>query len=529
MNFNIKTLTQNIRFYILLSTVILSLSIYLWAKINFQIEQFQIIRLTQIYSLLAILYLYIALLAEPFCYTFKSFQYKDLYLDARKAIVASVFYFAFLHTCLAFFGQLGGFDGLGFLGNRYLIPIILSFTALIILLLISITSLDFIGKKFTPTIRRIFHDLVYIAGILILIHAMMLGTHFSDLVDFIPQLVFVGLGFLLFLESLRIDSWVKERFNMTSQFGYGTVIVLGIILTGLLYFFLPIPGGNGITFGIHSQHIQLAKEAQQGTTGAGDNPALAKIPGLQGDRTKRFSVDFEIPTDIQANTDTTLSFKAVDASSGDQIFLFNKVYGKIVHLIIVDSELKYFSHIHPEFKDGQFTITTQFPKDGQYHLYTDFQPFGAIEQRIATTLNVGNFEKTKLSTDKPDSKLTKTFGDYEITLKYPKPLISDQISIGKQILGFTLKDAKTKENITNLKPYLDAFGHMVMINQKTFDYIHVHPNDLRVPKPDQNGGPTVEFMPLGLYGPIKPGVYKVFAQFNPNNNLMVSDFTVKIE
>jgi hypothetical protein len=68
-----------------------------------------------------------------------------------------------------------------------------------------------------------------------------------------------------------------------------------------------------------------------------------------------------------------------------------------------------------------------------------------------------------------------------------------------------------------------------MINTKTFDYIHVHPNDLTVPKPNQNGGPKVEFMPLGLYGPITPGIYRVFGQFNPNNELFTSDFTIKIE
>ena len=39
----------------------------------------------------------------------------------------------------------------------------------------------------------------------------------------------------------------------------------------------------------------------------------------------------------------------------------------------------------------------------------------------------------------------------------------------------------------------------------------------------------VIFLPLGLYGPIKPGVYRVFAQFNPNNNLFTSNFTVTVE
>jgi hypothetical protein len=68
-----------------------------------------------------------------------------------------------------------------------------------------------------------------------------------------------------------------------------------------------------------------------------------------------------------------------------------------------------------------------------------------------------------------------------------------------------------------------------MINAKTYDYLHVHPINLTVPKPNENGGPTVTFLPLGLYGPIKPGIYRVFAQFNPDNKLFTANFTVKVE
>jgi hypothetical protein len=68
-----------------------------------------------------------------------------------------------------------------------------------------------------------------------------------------------------------------------------------------------------------------------------------------------------------------------------------------------------------------------------------------------------------------------------------------------------------------------------MINEKTFDFIHVHPFSLTVPPPGANGGPTIDFLPIGIYGPFKPGVYHAFAEFNPNNELFTADFTVKIE
>jgi len=91
-----------------------------------------------------------------------------------------------------------------------------------------------------------------------------------------------------------------------------------------------------------------------------------------------------------------------------------------------------------------------------------------------------------------------------------------------------IKDAKTGKSVTNLKPYLASFGHLTMINQKTFDFIHVHPYNLTAPPADASGGPTVDFLPIGIYGPFKPGIYRAFAEFNPDNKLFTADFTMKV-
>src|SRR5262249_47803570 len=151
-----------------------------------------------------------------------------------------------------------------------------------------------------------------------------------------------------------------------------------------------------------------------------------------------------------------------------------------------------------------------------------------IEQQFAVTIPVGTVNPSEVSTIQPDQNLTKTFGDYSVSMKYPAPLKAADLSVGAQKLTFTIMD-KNGQPVTNLKPYLAAFGHLVMINESTYDYLHIHPDNAVAPKPDQNGGPTVEFLPLGLYGPIKPGIYRVFAQFNPDNKLFTSDFTVKVE
>ncbi len=511
-------LFSNIRFYVLLFSLAFSFFVYLYIAISIPTPQLQIIRLTQIYSLTSLAFLYLALLAGPFCFIFKELPFCGQYLKARRAIGVSAFYFALLHSSFAFFGQLGGLHGLGFLSNKYLLAITLSFTALVILGLMAATSFDFMIAKLTFLKWKLLHQFIYLAGILVLIHAVMLGTHFEKLYEFIPQIIFTAVAFLLFLEIMRLDNFFKKKYPSLAQSSILSIPLYTLLSLGAIYFLFPVSGNSGLSFGIHAQHVQLARDAQQGTS-----------VGLQGDRAKRFTVSINHPPTVIPGRDTPLSFEVYDASSGNKVDLFSRLNDKIVHLIIVDSELKYFTHIHPDQDSNEFKISTKFPHPGRYHLYLDFQPSGAIEQQIAFVLDVGKVESPAISNLLPDTKLTKVFEDYEVTLDYPKPLRASKLSLGEQVLTYTVSDAKTKQPITTLKPYLSAFGHAVMINQETFDYLHVHPNDSKAPYPDQNGGPKVEFMPLGLYGPIKPGIYRVFAQFNPDDHLFTTDFTIKID
>ena len=190
----LRPLLSNIRFYVLSFSIVYSLLIYIWVVMTIPDRTVQNIRLTQDYALLAAACLYFALLAGPFCYTIKVFPYRSQYIKARRALGVSAFYFAFLHFCVAFFEQLGGFGGLAFLSNNYVIALSLSATALVILSLLAATSFDSVVKKMKFKRWKLLHRLVYLAGICILIHAAMLGTHFQDLSEPIPQLFITGLS-----------------------------------------------------------------------------------------------------------------------------------------------------------------------------------------------------------------------------------------------------------------------------------------------------------------------------------------------
>lgn len=520
---------RNSRFYILFASLLFSLGIYLYITQTIPTGILQTERVTQTFAFSSLLLLYAALFASPLFAVFPKLTIRAQYIHARRALGISAWYFAVLHASFAFFGQLGGFNGLFYLSNTYLFAIALSFTALLILSAMAVTSFDQVLKKLTHKKWKLIHRFVYLALLLIVIHALMLGTHFQTLTDSIPQICFVLLAILLIFEAIRFDRYLSKKFASLPRVGVSFCIVL-FFLAGFLTY-LEIPSESIQSFNVHATHIQIAKENQNGLI----NPLLSNsaLPGLQGDRTRRFTANISAPDTIHANEDTPLSFTIYDASSGTKLLYFLKVYQYPMHLIIVDSTLSYFEHIHPEEDgNGVFHITTKFPKPGQYHLYIQFQPAGAIEQQIgfSVAVDVPPDAKIAFASQPIDTTLTKTFGDYEVTLDTHGKLSAQDMTIGKDTLTYTIKDAKTHQPITTLKPFMGAFGHLSLINEQTYDFLHVHPTNLTTPLPDTNGGPSIDFVPLGLYGSIKPGIYRAFGEFSTQMGTdFDTDFTIEIK
>jgi hypothetical protein len=476
----------------LLTSILIALFIYIWTKTVIQTEIAQVTVLDRFYALIAIIYFYIYLVINPLLDLFSRLTFKKTLIENKKIFLISAFIFAFLHTFFSFFGELDGFNGLPFLGSRYLLAISLSFTALILII--------FILFK-TRLLKAGTHIIIF----LITVHALLLGSDFINISTFIPLVFFLALIILFGLEALTLDKYIKIHFKKLPRVGL-SFFVYSIALVIIVVIFISKGQNINSPLNVHSEHILLAKNAQQ----------TQQLP------VKRFTVSFIHPDKVNINETTDLSFQVFDASSGNPVQIFSQIYTQKMHLVVIDSELDYFAHIHPEEVDGNFITKTQFPHPGQYHLYINFEPLGATEQQFAFTINVGQFDKINFSNTEIDTNLTKTFGKHQVSLRYPSPLKGSDLAIGNQKIKFTI-------NSTTLKPYLGAFGHLVMINKDTFDYLHVHPTNTNAPSPDANGGPDVEFMPLGLYGPIKPGIYKLFAEFNPDNNLFIADFTVKIE
>ncbi len=212
----VRSLFFNIRFYVLLFNFILAMGIYLYVTVRFKEGEREII-LVQTYSLLALSFLYMTLLAGPLTKIFTKLPFRGKYLKARRALGVSTFLFASMHARAALFDYLGGPLSVFSLDNRYKIAITLSSIAFIILLLMAATSFDYMVTKLTFQRWKMLHRFVYFAGIFIIIHAILIGSHFNPFSGVVPTIFTIALAFLLTLEGVGVKRMLDLKKRLQQQ------------------------------------------------------------------------------------------------------------------------------------------------------------------------------------------------------------------------------------------------------------------------------------------------------------------------
>lgn len=226
------SLLANNRFWLLCGSVVLAIMTVVSVWTLLPAGDLRLIRTQQAYGFFSLIFLYFALLAAPLTKLFPNMRGKSGYLHLRRAIGVGAFFFALLHALVAFFGQLDGFGGLGFLSVRYNIALLLGFAALIVLTAMAVTSFDkVINKMGFPRWKRL-HRLIYITGLAILVHVVMLGTHYAYGSNTIARITLVAVLILFMLEAVRMDRWLKQRFTVLQHFGIAGMVVLHLLFLG---------------------------------------------------------------------------------------------------------------------------------------------------------------------------------------------------------------------------------------------------------------------------------------------------------
>jgi len=185
-----------------------------------------------------------------------------------------------------------------------------------------------------------------------------------------------------------------------------------------------------------------------------------------------------------------------------------------LHLIVASRDLGWFTHIHPvQDATGTWSVPLTLPEPGPYRAFADF----AVADGPAYTLGVdltapGPSRPRPLPAPSP----VRTIDGYRVTLT------GAPTEPGEAELGLTVTlDGRP---VTDLEPYLGAYGHVVALREGDLAYVHVHPEG-RPGDGATAAGPEVRF---GIHLPSAAN-YRLFFDFAHRGAVHTADFTVPVQ
>jgi hypothetical protein len=219
-----------------------------------------------------------------------------------------------------------------------------------------------------------------------------------------------------------------------------------------------------------------------------------------------------VSTSLPAGPQVPFRFRITDPD-GHALTSYDVEHEKELHLIVVRRDLAGFQHVHPvRAADGTWSIPLDLRKAGTWRVFADFKP-KALNRGLTLGTDVtvaGSFAPVPL----PPATTSAKAGDYEVTL-------TGKAEAGKtSALTFTVK--RDGKPVTDLQPYLGAFGHLVSLRTGDLAYLHTHP--AQEAHAGDTGGPQVKFdaeFPTA-------GSYRLFLDFKHGDTVRTAEFTVTV-
>nr|WP_202886287.1 hypothetical protein [Kribbella sandramycini] len=217
-------------------------------------------------------------------------------------------------------------------------------------------------------------------------------------------------------------------------------------------------------------------------------------------------------TFFTANSKTVLRFQ-IKGPDGKPVTGYTPTHEKELHLIVVRRDLSGFHHLHPtRDAGGTWSIPFSFTAGGTWRLYADFQPAGHAEPlTLGTDVNVsGLYIPVPLN----DPASSYSVHAYDVTLA-GTPVAGKESEL-------TFKVSSGGKPVTDLQPYLGAFGHLVSLRSGDLAYLHNHPTQHA--EVGMKGGPEIKF---GTTFPTA-GTYRLFLDFQHAGAVHTAEFTVDV-
>jgi hypothetical protein len=181
----------------------------------------------------------------------------------------------------------------------------------------------------------------------------------------------------------------------------------------------------------------------------------------------------------------------------DVLTRFETRHEKQLHLIAVREDFGGYRHLHPTMAaDGTWTVASDLGA-GRWRLFADFQPTG--ETAVVTHTDVTVDGTPAPAPARPP---------YQVDLAWTGSGAERQAT-------FTI--SRDGRPVTDLEPYLGAFGHLVVLSDPGLAFQHVHPEA-------GPSGPTVAFR-TGIEA---AGSYRLYLEFQHGGTVHTVPFVASV-
>ncbi|PJN22933.1 hypothetical protein [Kitasatospora sp. CB02891] len=207
----------------------------------------------------------------------------------------------------------------------------------------------------------------------------------------------------------------------------------------------------------------------------------------------------------------TITFR-VTGPDGRPVTEFVPEHEKELHFIAVRRDTSGFQHVHPVRDDKGVWSTELTLTPGDWRFFTDIHPAAHTGTLTlgADVAVAGAYDPRPL----PESTGVARIGDYAVTL--------DGELLAGEASELTLTVNRDGHPVTDLEPYLAAFGHLVALRVGDLGYLHVHPEGAPgdgVTAP----GPEISFMAVAP----SAGTYRLYLDFQHEGTVRTAEFTVR--
>ena len=200
----------------------------------------------------------------------------------------------------------------------------------------------------------------------------------------------------------------------------------------------------------------------------------------------------------------------ITGADGRAVTGFDVAHNQRMHLIVARRDLSGFRHVHPRMDpDGTWRVASPLGGPGSWRAFADFTPTGGEPLTLGVNVDVPGAVTVQ---PLPAPSSTATVDGYTVTLA------GDLVPGTASKLTLTVRRGDSP--VTDLQPYLAAYGHLVALRKGDLAYLHVHPDG--VPGDGRTAaGPQVVFhaeVPSA-------GAYRLYLDFQHGGTVRTAEFT----